>query len=316
MLLKLIRNVAVVLCLLPLPAQAEIYQWVDAEGRVHFSDAAPEGHESETITPNTERMGVRLSSPREAEAWSDQVLNPAASPASPQQAAPARRATARVLNDWETDLCAGVVGDCFTEQQDYVCKLRFGLACRQIYHWKVCLQQDCKDKKIADQCDSPFHLLDRRPAVLTRRDLGRPLPLQQLVTERDWQCLSQHGFFCDEVAFENACQERYGQSCEAMKNWVTAARQRCKQQRGSDCDSVDGWKQFRPVSVAESKKAGTRLASGGFSSHDYLLESLGVEQDDPAHYPQLQNALESLTGLNIRPRRRSFDCDAGWKLYR
>ena len=58
------------------------------------------------------------------------------------------------------------------------------------------------------------------------------------------------------------------------------------------------------------------MATGGSTSRDLLMESLGVEQDNPDQYPQLQQALESLTGLNIRDRRRRFDCDAEWKEFK
>ena len=291
-------------------SEAEIYQWKDAAGRTHYSDEAPENYQSEKVTPNTERLGVRLSEPKAAEAWSEKALTgePNIQPQTPN-----KRPSRRTKDAAEHDLCEGVVGDCFTEQQDYVCKLRFSLECKKIYHWKVCLQQDCQQKDISDKCESPYQLLDRRPPVMTRAQMGRVMPLQDLVSERDWECLSQHGFFCDEVAFEATCQQRFGQSCAALKSWATDAQAHCKKQRGSDCDDIDSWKKFRPLSLEEKEKAGIRLAGGGVSSRDQLLESLGVQKDDPETYPDLQQAMESLTGLNIRERRRRFDCDAEWK---
>ncbi len=301
---------AVLGCLLVVTASAEIYQWKDAAGRVHYSDEAPEGYQSERVAPNTERLGVRLSEPDASEAWTEEVLSGQKKPAAKPEA---RRHSQFRKDPAEDDLCKGVVGDCFTEQQDYVCKLRYSLPCKKIYHWKVCLQQDCEQKDIADKCESPYQLLDRRPPVMTRAQMGRVMPLQELVTERDWECLTQHGFFCDEVAFEATCQERFGQSCDALKNWANAAQARCEKQRGSDCDDIDSWKRFRPLSLEEKEKAGIRLAGGGVSSRDQLMESLGVETDDPETYPALQQAMESLTGLNIRDRRYRFDCDAEWK---
>lgn len=297
------------LCCLSAWVQAEIYQWKDAAGRTHYSDEAPEDVDTKTITPNTERLGVRLSKPSESEAWSEQAL----SEQNKTSEKPMRRQRLVSQGVSEEDLCEGVVGDCFTEQQDYVCKLRYSLPCKKIYHWKVCLQQDCEQKDVADRCNSPYHLLDRRPPVLTQWQMGRQLPLQELVSERDWQCLTQHGFFCDEVASEATCQERFATTCEALKGWAEAARTRCKKQRGSDCDDIDSWKQFRPLSHEEREKAGVRLVRGGSTSRDLLMESLGAEKDDPEQYPKLQQALEALTGLNIRDRRRSFECDAEWK---
>ncbi|WP_317622539.1 DUF4124 domain-containing protein [Ketobacter sp. GenoA1] len=300
------------LCCMSVWVHAEIYQWKDAAGRVHYSDEAPDDAEVKTVTPNTERLGVRLSKPDESAAWSEQALTNK----KPSTGIPSRRPQSVPEDASEDDLCEGVVGDCFTEQQDYVCKLRFSLPCKKIYHWKVCLQQDCEQKDISDRCNSPFHLLDRRPPVLTGLQMGRAMPLQALVSERDWQCLVQHGFYCDEVASESICQQRFGQSCSALKNWADEARTRCRKQRGSDCDDIDSWKQFRPLSHEERQKAGVRLATGGSTSRDLLMESLGVEQDNPDQYPQLRQALESLTGLNIRDRRRRFDCDAEWKEFK
>jgi hypothetical protein len=306
------RLLALMLIAISLPAYAEIYKWVDAAGRVHFSDEAPDGAQTKTLNPDTARTGVQLSAPDDAQAWSDKALTPEPAAKRPKPAKP----HAAAVNYSETDLCEGIVGDCFTQQQDYVCKLRFGLPCAYLYHWKVCLQQDCQSKNIADKCESPYQLLDRRPAVLTQRDIGRPMPLQELVSARDWECLLQHGFFCDEVAFENTCQERYLMSCDDIKNWVARARMQCKTQRIGDCDDVDSWRRFRPVSVAERKKIGTYLRSGDLAVQDFLLMSLGVKKDDPSQYGLLQKALESLTGLNIRDRRRRFHCGHTWKIYR
>ena len=305
--------IAAVLTLFAGLVHADIYQWQDAAGRIHYSDEAPDEYESKKVTPNTERLGVRLSKPADAEAWSEQALSAERPPSSQSQT---RRLGSAAKDPAEVDWCEGVVGDCFTEQQDYVCKLRYGLPCKKIYHWKVCLQQDCEDKKLADKCDSPYQLLDRRPAVLTRDQMGRVLALEEWVGERDWQCLSRHGFFCDEVAFEASCQARFGESCDALQHWAEAAQVRCEKQRGSDCNDIDSWKQFRPQSFEEKEKAGIRLAGGGVSARDRLFESLNVERDDPATYPALQAAMESLTGLNIREdRRRRLDCDADWRSY-
>ncbi|MDD0538506.1 hypothetical protein PS023_23355, partial [Shigella sonnei] len=87
--------------------------------------------------------------------------------------------------------------------------------------------------------DSAFYFLDNRPVVLGRRDVGRPLPLRESVSGQDWQCLSTHGFFCDEVANETRCREDYNQSCDELKNWVDTARQRCVDSRDGDCKDLD-----------------------------------------------------------------------------
>ena len=42
-------------------ARAEIYKWTDERGNVHYSDETPDDRSTETVTPNTEKMGVEQS---------------------------------------------------------------------------------------------------------------------------------------------------------------------------------------------------------------------------------------------------------------
>lgn len=305
------RTGAVLLLLLPLLASAEIYKWVDERGNIHFGDAPPEQAKTQTITPHIDKQGVQLSQPAAAQQWKENALTPPPPAQTPPTAGSARRSPA---TDYQNaDWCEGVVGDCFSDAQDYICKLRYGEGCQPVYHWKVCLHQSCTDRRLADKCDSPFYFLDRRPAMLGRRDLGRSLPLREWVSDRDWQCLSSHGFFCDEVAFEQHCQDYYRLSCDELKNWVTAAKARCEQSRDGDCRDIDVLIRYRPAPVEEVKKVGTMNASGAVITHDLLMQSLGVSRNDPADYGKLQPALESITGLNIRPSRHWFDCERRWQ---
>ncbi len=207
-----------------------------------------------------------------------------------------------------TDYCAGVIGDCFTPQQDRVCLLRYGERCKAIYHWKVCLHQDCEERRLADKCDSPYYFLDQRPKMLGQRDLGRPLPLQESVSARDWQCLSTHGFFCDEVANEADCQQHYNQSCGELKNWLADARERCEKNHDSDCKRIDRLVKYRPATQEEMKKLGTRLPRGGSQVRDLLFEALDIRKNDAASNARLQPVLESITGLNIGSGRAWYDC--------
>ncbi|MEZ5508290.1 MAG: DUF4124 domain-containing protein [Gammaproteobacteria bacterium] len=294
-------------------AQAEIYKWVDERGNVHFGDAPPEHVKTETVTPNTERQGVRLTEPAAADAWKQTVLTPPVPEvsASDPRAIPSTRPPAAV-DYQETDACEGVVGDCFTPAQDYVCKLRYGTDCQSVYHWKVCLQQTCEDNRLADKCESPFYFMNHRPVMLGQRDLQRPLPIREWVSPQDWECLSGSGFFCDELAFEHQCQQQYHQSCTELKNWISSARQRCIKQRDGDCDDIDTLIRYRPAPVEEVKKAGIRNAAGGVVSQDLLLQQLGVHKAEPAADVTLQPVLESITGLNIRERRYRYDCERRW----
>lgn len=299
-------------------ARAEIYKWTDERGNVHYSDEKSDQHPVETVTPNTEKLGVELSTPQDAQQWQKDVTSgaaatddrphdhsataiPAATPGSTTQ-------TSSTLDTNAQDYCDGMVGDCFAPQQDRVCLLRYGVRCKAIYHWKVCLHEQCKSDRLADKCESPFYFLQQRPAVLGLRDLGRPLPLQEAVSALDWQCLSTHGLFCDEVANEADCQQRYNQSCSQLKNWLTDARERCRNQRDGDCDALELLVKYRPATQEEMKKAGVLLPQGGLQIRDLLFESMDILKNDVAANERLQPVLERMTGLNVTAARKWVDC--------
>lgn len=296
----------------------EIYKWVDERGNVHFSDEKPDKADAQTVTPNTANTGVQLSQPDSSEQWKKSALEkpaataPSTTATTPAPAQPSRRHDSNT-DFQQQDFCEGVVGNCFTEQQDYVCKLRYGDDCQDIYHWKVCLRQNCEDNRLADKCDSPFYYLDNRPVVLGRRDLGRSLPIKEWVAPAEWACLSTHGFFCDEVAYEARCQEHYRQSCDELKSWVSTARERCISGRDGDCDDIDTLIRYRPAPVEEVKKAGTMNASGRVIVQDMLMQSLGVQHNDPADAAKLQSTLNDITGVNPTSGvRRYVDCERRW----
>lgn len=298
--------------LLAAPVQGEIYQWVDERGNVHFSDEKPANRPARTITPDTGHSGVQLSSPDASQQWKDNALQaPAATAPAPVSAASTPAGAAHPSQ--QQDHCAGVVGNCFTRQQNHVCQLRYGSPCQDIYHWKVCLRQQCQDNRLADKCESAFFYLDRRPVMLGQRDLGRPLPIREWVSAEDWVCLSRHGFFCDEVADESRCQAHYLQSCDELKNWPDTARQRCISGRDGDCDSIDSLIRYRPAPVEEVKKVGSMNAQGRVFVQDLLMQSLGVQHNDPAHAEVLERTLQQITGLNLDGQRRYVDCERRWQ---
>ena len=311
-----LRIVLLSCLLMILPAHAEIYKWVDERGNVHFSDEKPDQASAETVTPNTDNTGVQLSQPASSKQWKQDALNRTPMVSDNANTAPAKTRPPRNTNaDYQhQDYCEGVVGNCFTQQQDYVCKLRYGEHCQDIYQWKVCLRQHCEANRLADKCDSAFYYLDQRPVMLGLRDLGRPLPIKEWVSAADWECLSAHGFFCDEVAYEARCQEHYRQSCGELKNWLSTARQRCINGRDGDCNDIDTLIRYRPAPVEEVKKAGTMNASGRVIVQDMLMQSLGVHRDDPMHTAKLQSTLNDITGLNPDDNvRRSIDCERRWQ---
>lgn len=308
--------VTLICCCLPVTVQAEIFKWVDERGNVHYGDAPPASAATETITPQTDKLGVQLSKPASTEQWKQDALERQPVPPATSSGTVATQHNTR-RNDstdyQQQDWCEGVVGNCFSAAQDEVCKLRYGDDCQTLYHWKVCLHQSCTDNRLVDKCDSAFYFLDHRPVMLGRRDLGRPLPIQAWVSARDWECLSTHGFFCDEVAFENQCQEQYRLSCDELKNWVSSARERCIQSRDGDCNEIDTLVRYRPAPLEEVKKAGTMNAKGTVITQDLLLQSLGVHKQDPQDESKLRPVLDSMTGLNISDTRKSFDCERRWQ---
>lgn len=47
------RTLALLLCLLPAIAGAEVYQWTDENGRTHFGDRPPQSQSSKSVSVNT-----------------------------------------------------------------------------------------------------------------------------------------------------------------------------------------------------------------------------------------------------------------------
>ncbi len=287
---------------------AEIYQWKDERGNIHFGDEPPEDAQIKIMKPDTTPLGVQVAPPEKAEQWKQKIIEQS-SELNPVFRNKAKKYSTRTSSDAnEEDLCEGIIGECFTPEQERVCVLRYGVECKEMYYWKVCLHQQCEEQRLGDPCDSPYYLLDHRPPILTQQDIGKPFPLHEQVSSYDWQCLNEHGFFCDEVAFDKDCQDQYGVSCESLKTWRIAAQKQCKQQRGADCNNLFTLNAYRPASIAARKKTGIQLRQGGVSSEDLLLTALGIEKGDTNDHPQLQSVLESLPGLNIRSRRRRYDC--------
>lgn len=293
------------------PGHAEIHKWVDANGNTHYSDTPPATGATDVITPKIDNTGVSISDSATSSAWKTEALKRNANASSSPRPLPSQATTSSrypLPRSNQKDLCQGKVGACFTEQQDRVCKLRYGLDCQSLYHWKVCLEQRCTDERWADRCDSAFYYLDNRPIALNARDIGRELPLQTLLSEKDWQCLSQSGFYCDELTDEARCQHDYNQSCDSLYQWVNTAKSHCAERRDRDCDAIDTWVRYRPVSIIEAKKGGTINAAGIGIRRDLWLESLGLSGQSDANNPQLRPLLDAITGLNLGLSEFPHDC--------
>lgn len=61
--MRFVRNIAVILCALPLLMGAAVYRWVDENGVVNYTQLEPEGVDAELVSADT---GRRVARPRPA----------------------------------------------------------------------------------------------------------------------------------------------------------------------------------------------------------------------------------------------------------
>ncbi|WP_216736949.1 DUF4124 domain-containing protein [Hahella sp. HN01] len=305
----LMMLIPVVLFTLSINSRAEIYKWTDAKGTVHYSDAAPADSDAQVITPTSAIDGVRLLSD-EAKARFKNL------PSEPEQTnAPSSTPVVKVSESVKTEdiLCDDVNGDCFSEEDTRVCKLRFGKPCEEVYLWKVCaLQKVCT----TDRCDNARFVIDWRPPVVGVRDLGRSLPLRANVSDKDWSCLQHSGFYCDELALESQCQKDYRESCGAVRDWLLNAPEKCEADKNVDCGELDTLIKYRPVSEEERLKLGATNASGGHFARDLLMEKVEQKKNELSD-EALQAVLDKLPGIDRHSFRRDISCSLkSWRRYR
>lgn len=277
---------------------AEIYKWVDENGRIHFTDEPPEDQKTEQIKVNTEKIGAKLSSDEEIKQWNkepkdekQQILPPQTS-----KSLQNNRKERHCKNEW----------NCFSKNEDTVCKLRYGAPCKDIYFWQACaVQNDIKTSK-----DRSYYILMKRPMSMNSRDLNKPMPLKESVSQSDWKCLSKSGFYCDELVQESRCQQDYFTSCARLRNWVDIAKEHCEKNRTGDCDEVDSYVQYRPLHREERDRQGFTNSSGKRIIRDYLFEKIGVtEVNKPKDYPVLKQTINQLPGNHDIEALGLLDCE-------
>ncbi|ABC28152.1 hypothetical protein HCH_01284 [Hahella chejuensis KCTC 2396] len=291
---------------------AEIYKWTDAKGTVHYSDTIPTDSDAQVITPTSAIDGVRLLSDEAKERYKNRPSEP--EPGNPPSANSTRPvASAQESKQTEDILCDDVNGDCFSEEDTRVCKLRFGKPCEEIYLWKVCaLQKQCT----TDRCDTARFVIDWRPPVVGVRDLGRSLPLRANVSDKDWRCLRHSGFYCDELALETQCQQDYRESCGVVRDWLLNAPEKCEKDKNVDCDELDTLIKYRPVSEEERLKIGGTNASGGRFARDLLMEKVEQKKNELTD-EALQSVLDKLPGAGRHSFRKDISCSLkSWRRYR
>lgn len=290
------KRVLVVGCLLvllaPSLALSEIYRWVDDKGNVHFGDQPPEPDAAKKIQVSNDKLGVKLSTPKAVEAWKKgSVADEDDAPFSSRENEISYKSK---YSPADGLLCESDRDDCFSSEEDQVCILRWGLHCEDVYLWSVCERQNCLRDKNRDTCASPFYYLDNRPNSMNSRDLGRTFPSRSAVSDGDWQCLLRTGLYCDEYSDAAKCESDYGQSCEALENWVETSFEQCRKNKSAnDCEKLVELIKRRPVTFKEQKR-------NGFSSfrrhvsHDVLMGEHGFKRSDASKEDQMWKVLHRL----------------------
>lgn len=297
-------KISLVLCILIFSGlcNAEIYKWVDENGRVYFTDEPPEDKKTAQIKVDTEKIGAKLSSDEEIERWNKkpEVKKDKVFPSQTENALRSMQLRSNLKNrhcknEWS----------CFSESEDTVCKLRYGAPCKDIYFWHACAVQN----DVKTSADRSYYILMKRPISMNSRDLNKPLPLKESVSPSDWKCLSKNGFYCDELTEESRCEEDYFNSCDRLRNWVDHAKDYCDKNRIGECDEVDIYVRFRPLHREERDRQGISNGGGQRIQRDHLYEKIGVtEVNKPKDYPILRQTIDQLPGFHDIDSIGELDC--------
>jgi hypothetical protein len=175
--------------------------------------------------------------------------------------------------------------------------MRYSLHCGDLIFWKTIARQNCEAERRQD-CADPARILERRPMGMLLRDLDAPLPLIGHVSSDDFACLNKHGFFCNELTNEDWCQEAYGTSCATLSGWAENLPEKCRQQRADWCDDpVRLYDEYRPRSIEEVQRRGTRIRHGGLAVRDRLFINLDVRGSDDSRSQDLTDLLQRFPGM-------------------
>jgi hypothetical protein len=269
-------------------ASAAIYKWVDENGVVQFGDAPPEAvNARKQSLPPLNRYASPRTSPVEL-----QADDPVSQAAAPTEKAESPSGSAAKIKCRKADR-----NDCFDSEQHRVCLLRYSMLCGELVFWKTILREECEGKRGSD-CSDPAHMLQKRPMSMLLRDLDRLLPLRDRVSAQDFACLKTHGFFCDELEDESRCRDSYNLSCDELATWAQGLKEKCEESRDAYCDSpelvIDA---FRPRSIEEVQRMGTRAAGRGVVVRDWLFIELDMKENDESRNAELEAVLSRLPGF-------------------
>lgn len=268
-------------------ACADIYKWVDRNGVVQFGDAPPEDAEAskQTLTPLNRYQGpARPPVEEQAQPTAATATGDVAVTKSPQADSAKIRCNKSDRND------------CFDEAEDRLCLLRYSLRCGDLVYWKTLAKEVCEQQRRPD-CGNPARILRERPLGMLLRDLDAPLPLKGFVSRRDFDCLSKSGFFCHELSDEASCRKDYGMSCAELSVWAENLPEQCHKQHNDWCDdSVRLYHEYRPRSIEEVQRRGTRNQRGGNVIRDRLFIELDIRDGDDSRRQELTDILARLPG--------------------
>lgn len=171
--------------LLVSPVAADIYQWTDADGRVHFSDRPQPGAESVELEANV----IQVPTPRgEADAEpSEAVLRARAKRREIQRwvdrqpsrpARPAARPSASPMPRGRPQPVIPTLGGGYTvptraadaDRREADCRRVYAKSCDELKRWKATARSDCERRNLSRDCDSAEYLDKQRPRTRAQQE--------------------------------------------------------------------------------------------------------------------------------------------------
>ncbi len=174
--------VALAVMLIAPSAPAEMYRWVDAQGRVHFSDRPVKGAENVELEAqiqvqepaegtSAEAIERARAKRREVQRWANRESRTASRRKSAaaaagngtrqrfQQVMPRPGGPGQVLDP-----------DRVEKSRERECLRNFGKPCSEIDNWKKNATDDCRRRNLSQDCESDTYLSKRRPRTVEEQD--------------------------------------------------------------------------------------------------------------------------------------------------
>jgi len=155
---------------------AEMYRWVDATGRVHYSDQPRAGAapvELEAAIQVTDQQGAREAlgessnaverarqKRREIQRWVDREDRKRSTPKSLGPIGQRERFAPGITGDHAP------LRENATDRREERCRREYGKSCREIEQWRETAAADCRRRNLSQDCDSEEYLKTRRPKTV------------------------------------------------------------------------------------------------------------------------------------------------------